>query len=235
MTEPSKPKRVIFLDLDDTLYPKSSGIHTCVAQRIAQYLSEELQIENANEKSYELYRTHGTTLRGLIHEGYQIEPLVSFYHYAHSGFSYEGRLTKEDVELKNILKRLRESTTASSVSIYLFTNSDLGHATRVMDYLGIGEMFDGLVAFEHLGLDCKPHVSSFEIAMKMAGVDSLQWRQNEMEIYFFDDNIQNVRAAVELGWTKVVWMNEQQLPNHDNVIHCETFYQLEQVCPELLQ
>jgi pyrimidine and pyridine-specific 5'-nucleotidase len=237
MTEP-KPKRIIFIDLDDTLYPKSSGINICVYNRISAYLQERLGIENAPEKAYELYLKHGTTLRGLIEEGYKLESVESFYAFAHTGFSYEGRITKNDTKLIRLLERIKENKSSAEIKLFLFTNSDMGHATRITEWLGIKHLFDGFICFEDLGLNCKPHKVSYEIAMMKAGISTEEPKNGLnnnrlLEVFFFDDNIQNVRMAIEMGWTKVVWLNENKLPNTENIPECQSIYDLEVICPEL--
>jgi pyrimidine 5'-nucleotidase len=236
-------RRYIFLDLDDTLYPKSSNINVCVRDRIAQYLSEILHIENADEKSMQLYLQHGTTLRGLIHEGYDIDQ-SAFYHYVHTGFTIDDKIPRNDVQLLNLLQKLKDSPTAQ-VQLILFTNSDMGHATRITNHLGIKHMFDAFISFEDLGLTCKPHRVAFEIAMQTAGIDQ-EFTQQKMgntsgkpiEIYFFDDNIANVRAAIDIGWHKAIMINEKKVPVVlDNetltVLDIQDIHQMDQVCPEL--
>ncbi len=74
-TDVQRKGRIVFLDLDDTLYKKSTGFARCVSQRISQYMSEILHIENAEVKSVELYHQYGTTLTGLL-ENVNFIPLI---------------------------------------------------------------------------------------------------------------------------------------------------------------
>ncbi|KAL9652560.1 hypothetical protein ABK040_000129 [Willaertia magna] len=211
----SEKKRYFFFDLDDCLYPRSSGVDIYVRQRISQYMRELLGIENADEMSQNLYITHGTTVRGLIAEGYKVDPL-EFYHYCHSGFDIDKLLLKDDSELISLLTKIKKNVD----KMIIFTNSDSQHANRVLTHLGIKHLFDEFVCYEDLELSVKPHRHAFEIACEKAGLPtisstenqhSLSWRElideGRLEIYFVDDNIRNIKSAIEMGWN-ACWISE---------------------------
>lgn len=55
MQTPQQQKLVaLFLDLDDTLYNHSSGIRACMHKRIRQFMTERLDIENADQVAAQL-------------------------------------------------------------------------------------------------------------------------------------------------------------------------------------
>ena len=63
---PPDPK-FIFFDCDDTLYRNDWKTGERLTRKIAQYTESELGVDGA--KAYELYKTHGTCLKGLLAEG----------------------------------------------------------------------------------------------------------------------------------------------------------------------
>ena len=239
--QPKRPLRYFFFDLDDCLYPKSSNINVHVRNRIAQYLSEVLGIENAMEKSVNLYLNHGTTLRGLIAEGYDVDPLT-FYHFVHSGFGLDG-VQKNDIELHAMIQKLKTNID----KLILFTNSDSRHANRLMDHLGITELFDKIVCYEDLELSVKPHRHSYEIACELAGLPTgssethaLSWREmivnGQLEIYFADDNLKNITSAIEMGWSSC-WVCEAGLegPPNEQIPTIQDIKQIVKIWSHLFQ
>ena len=84
-----RKQRIIFFDLDETLYSKECAPD--IYARINQYMSDELNMEgDVDAKGYELYLQFGSTLRGLIHEGYNVDP-HEFYQYIHMALHKIGR------------------------------------------------------------------------------------------------------------------------------------------------
>ncbi|KAL0487823.1 pyrimidine and pyridine-specific 5'-nucleotidase [Acrasis kona] len=245
VSKPQKTSKILFLDLDDTLYHKSSGVASCVSQRIGQYLREVLKIEDADKKAYDLYQQWGTTLKGLLEEGYDIDP-IEFYKYVHSGFDIDDKITKDDIKLQNLLIKLRKSHPVESFDfkIFIFTNADRRHCFRFVDHLNIRQLVDGFICFEDMLLLCKPHPDSFHAALKMALKVEYQeavrqhgeanvgkWWEN-WEVYFADDNINNVKAAIDYGW-KVVWVQESGNSNVEGVTQVRSILEIENIFPEL--
>lgn len=243
----------VFFDLDDTLYPKSSGIQKIVADRIAKYMSEELGFENAETKSYELYYQYGTTLNGLVHLGYQIEPLVSFYHYVHDFDLQTTTVIEDDRDLQLLLSKLRSKFQTSNqiLKIILFTNSDYRHAKRLLKYLNIESYFDDLIYFELNHEHPKPKMESYEQALQI-GIELLkndpkcqQLFQEGMNIkdktitsYFFDDNKNNViTASKKFSW-KCCFIDEhlqrkEELETQHQIPTVSSIYEIDKVFPEL--
>ena len=75
--------KTMLFDLDDTLYPRSSGIWEAIGIRMDRYMVEKLSIPTdtvASERK-RLFHAHGTTMRGLVAE-YGIDD-VDFLAYVH--------------------------------------------------------------------------------------------------------------------------------------------------------
>jgi len=58
----------LFFDLDNTLYPKSSGLMDAIRNRIIDYMRDEMKLDNEEISSIREYslKRYGTTLVGLI-------------------------------------------------------------------------------------------------------------------------------------------------------------------------
>ncbi|KAH1115192.1 hypothetical protein J1N35_008570 [Gossypium stocksii] len=64
----------LLFDLDDTLYPLTSGISSEVTKNIQEYMIKKLGIkENVPELCVSLYKHYGTTMAGLKAIGYNFE------------------------------------------------------------------------------------------------------------------------------------------------------------------
>ena len=58
----------LLIDLDETVYPSSSGVWDAISVRMEQYMHERLNLPlrgNPRACAKHLYQTYGTTLRGL--------------------------------------------------------------------------------------------------------------------------------------------------------------------------
>eukprot|EP00253_Pinus_taeda_P010496 PITA_10496 len=74
----------VLFDLDDTLYPLSSGLTVACTKNIADYVNQKLGIEK-NRIPYmcrELFTTYGTSMAGLRVKGYEFD--YDDYHRAHA-------------------------------------------------------------------------------------------------------------------------------------------------------
>ncbi|MCX8025711.1 MAG: hypothetical protein N3A60_10960, partial [Thermanaerothrix sp.] len=117
-----KPRILIF-DLDDTLYPASSGVWEAIGERIDLFIHQKLGLSHEEVEPFRknLFRTFGTTLRGLYLQ-YHIDPAeyLAFVH---------------DIPLERYLQPNPALRTLLKVLPYpkvIFTNADKNHANRVL-------------------------------------------------------------------------------------------------------
>lgn len=185
----------IIFDLDDTLYPPSSGIWDLISNKIHQYMIERLDIDPAvvSEVRTSYYTRYGTTMRGLITH-YQIDP-QDYLDFVHQ-IPIQERI-KPNTELKKMLQSLPQRK-------IVFTNSDYNHADRVLKLLGIRELFELVVDVIDVSPYCKPMPEAFTIALN-------QMRVSPQQCIFVDDSIKNLNAAKNLGLFTV-------LPNADTTL-----------------
>ncbi|XP_004507175.1 uncharacterized protein C24B11.05-like [Cicer arietinum] len=217
--EVSKPKYdCLLFDVDDTLYPLSSGISANTAKNIEEYMLQKLGMEAATvpELCYSLYKTYGTTMAGLRAIGYDFN-YNDFHSFVHGRLPYN--LLKPDPILRGILLSL-------PIRKVVFTNADTGHAIRVLQRLGLEDCFERIISFDTLNsvdnppndkdgsaifdfckytrqpdsdmvlpktpVVCKPFEDAFEKAFKLADIDP-------QRTLFFDDSLRNLLTAKRLG------------------------------------
>ena len=180
----------IFFDLDDTLYPASSGLWPALKTRMSQYMIEHMHIpaEDVPGLREKYFREYGTTLRGLQAK-HKIDT-QDFLAYVH------------DVNLTDYIQPnpLQQSVLASLPTRNLiFTNSDLNHARRVLRVLQIEEYFTDIVDVTRIDPYCKPNSEAFALALKVAG------ESTPSKCIMIDDLPNTVKAAKGLGLYSVLF------------------------------
>ncbi|KAM7258071.1 hypothetical protein ACFE04_013812 [Oxalis oulophora] len=133
----------LLFDLDDTLYPLSSGLAVEVATNIQEYMSTKLGIEESKvpELCFSLYKSYGTTMAGLKAIGYEFD-VDDFHRFVHGRLSYDTKL-KPDHVLRSLILSL-------PIRKIIFTNADKAHAEKVLDRLGLEGCFETIICFETL-------------------------------------------------------------------------------------
>ena len=180
----------LFFDLDDTLYPASSGLWEAIRERISLYMYEVLdipweEVPNLRRKFFEEY---GTALRGL-------EANYSVRREDYLAFVHDLPLRKyiqPDPELNAVLKDL-------STRKLIFTNADAAHARRVMDVLEVTQYFDGIVDINDMEPFCKPMPESFQRAIHRAD------ESNPGSCVLIDDMLRNTSGATTFGMRSILF------------------------------
>ncbi|XP_072975877.1 uncharacterized protein C24B11.05-like [Typha angustifolia] len=132
----------LLFDMDDTLYPLSSGINLACRKNIQDYMQHHLQIEESQvpQMCLELYREYGTTMAGLKALGFEFDN-DEFHAYVHGRLPYD--ILKPDPVLRNLLVSMPQRK-------IIFTNADKNHAAEVLSRLGLEDCFEGVICFETL-------------------------------------------------------------------------------------
>ena len=180
----------IFFDLDDTLYPASSGLWPTLKERMNRYMVERLGIaaEEVPSLRDKYFRTYGTTLRGL-----QANHTVDVSDYL--AYVHDVRLADylhPDPVQQAVLSRLPTTN-------LVFTNADANHARRVLRALQIEEHFADVVDVNRMEPWCKPSPEAFALAMRTAG------EQDPSRCMMIDDLPHTTRAARLLGIYSVLY------------------------------
>lgn len=184
-----RPKlRYILFDLDDTLYPRSSGLMDIVGSRIRQFIVNQLHLqpEVAEALQRRYYQTYGTSLRGLQDE-YHIDP-EAYLAYVHD-IPLEDYL-QPDPELDHILGCIQ-------LTKVIVTNGSAEHARRVLNRLGIAHHFRNILDIRALNYFNKPDPRAYERILEL-----LQARPSECILV--DDAPRNLAPAKRLGMTTIL-------------------------------
>jgi putative hydrolase of the HAD superfamily len=186
------PVTTFYFDLDDTLYPPSTGVWTLIRQRIDLFIHEKFNLpwEEVTVLRRSLFEEFGTTMRGL-QQKYQIDEqeYLAFVH----DVPVE-RLLQPDPVLHQLLKRYPQRKV-------IFTNADANHARRVLKALTLEDLFDLIIDISTLSPSCKPQMLAFQTALQIAGVT------NPEQCILIDDQITNVTAGRRFGMNTVLVSN----------------------------
>lgn len=175
---------LLFIDLDDTVYPENLGLWPFFAKRIHDYMHKTVGIpdEQVPEIRERLFHTYGTTLRGLQTEyGADMHDYLAYVH---------------DVDLSAYIKadpELRRSLEACPQEKWIFTNASRAHAENVLGLTGIRDLFSGIIDVVDTSPYCKPQPEAFELGFAKAGKPNLK---NSL---FVDDRSENLDTAKALG------------------------------------
>lgn len=173
-----------FIDLDNTIYPKSSGLMDAIRDRIICYMQEMLGLGEAEILAIRQYslQKYGTTLLGLK-ERFAIDE-YEYLDYVHN------------VNLNDYLRRdpnLQRLLESYSQRKIIFTNSDKNHVDKILKFLEISHLFDTIIDIHALMPHLKPNKEAFDKALDIAQLSS--WDG----CAFLDDHTANIEQARKLG------------------------------------
>ena len=174
-------------DLDNTLYPRSSNLYRQVDERIRLYVRKLLKVDEAEaeriQKSF--YKTHGTTLRGLmLTHNVNVDEFLNFVH------DIDHSAVKPDPALGDALLRLPGKK-------YIFTNGSLAHAEKVAERLGFPRHFSGIFDIVAADLLPKPERATYDRFVK-------RFRVRPERAAMFEDLTRNLVVPKAVGMTTVL-------------------------------
>jgi putative hydrolase of the HAD superfamily len=179
----------LFFDLDDTLYPSTSGLWDAIRERMGRYMWERLNLPQEDVPRIRKYyfETYGTTLRGLqIHHGVDVDEYLSYVHdlplhaFIHA-----------DPAMKEMIKSLPQRK-------WIFTNADDQHAQRVLAELGLEDCFYGIIDIRAIQFACKPEIVAYQRALALAG------EIEASSCVLLDDSPRNLAPARQLGFFTIL-------------------------------
>lgn len=193
----------MFFDLDDTLYPSTSGIWQAIGDRMDSYIIEQLgiypdKVKNLRES---LFQEYGTTLRGLSAlYGINEEEFLDYVH---------------DVPLDRYLRR--DVMLIETMSMYperklIFTNASRKHAESVLSALGLEGFFEEIIDILRITPYCKPLPEAFQKALVLSGV------VDPGKCVVIDDSARNLKTASEMGFFTIQVGTEIRSPYADAAI-----------------
>ncbi len=184
-------------DLDNCLYPASTGLFALIDERMGAYIERLLGCDADEAKRIQKahFHKHGTTLAGLMkHEDVDPHDFLEDVHAIPLD-----RVSRND-RLGKALARLPGRK-------FVFTNGDAPYARRVLDAIGIEEHFDDLHDVHASNLRPKPDPHGYAILCERFGIDPAH-------ALLADDMAQNLAPAKALGMTTVWVDNGSERGNH---------------------
>lgn len=242
----------LLFDLDDTLYPLSSGIALHCRENIQAYMAEKLGMEKSkvSEMCALLYKHYGTTMAGLRAIGCEFD-YDDYHSFVHGRLPYD--TLKPDPVLRHLLLSL-------PIRKMIFTNADRIHAAKVLSRLGLEDCFEGVICFETLnptedsssrGKDAKTeifdilgHLSEQDSGVEIpktpvlckpseyAMIEALKiGKINPQRTIFFDDSIRNIQSGKRIGLHTVLVGTHIRVKGADHAL--ESIHNIREALPEL--
>lgn len=176
-------------DLDNCLYPASTGLFALIDERMGAYIERLLGCAPAEAKRVQKahFHEHGTTLAGLMKE-HGIDP-TDFLDDVHA--VPLDRVNRDD--------RLARALGKLPGRRFVFTNGDAPYARRVLEAIGIGAHFDDLHDINASSFRPKPDPHGYALLCERFGIDPTQ-------ALLADDMVQNLAPAKALGMT-TIWVD----------------------------
>src|SRR3954468_24984237 len=176
-------------DLDNCLYPASTGMFGLIDERMGAYIQRLLDCDRAEarrvQKSH--FHQHGTTLAGLMKE-HGVDP--------HDFLDDVHAIPLDRVERD---ERLGQSLSRLPGRKFVFTNGDAPYARRVLRPIGVDSDFDELHDIHASELRPKPDPHGYRLLCERFGIDPAR-------ALLADDMVQNLKPAKALGMT-TIWVD----------------------------
>ena len=176
-------------DLDNCLYPASTGLFALIDERMGAYIQRLLDCDPVEarrvQKSH--FHEHGTTLAGLMKE-HGVDP--------HDFLGDVHDIALDRVQCDERLGRLLLQLPGRR---FVFTNGDAPYARRVLARIGVGDHFDDLHDIHASSYRPKPDPYGYRLLCDRFNIDPAH-------ALFADDIAQNLAPAKALGMT-TVWVD----------------------------
>jgi putative hydrolase of the HAD superfamily len=177
-------------DLDNCLYPASTGLFSLIDERMNAYIRRLLNCDAAEARRVQKhhFHTHGTTLAGLMKE-HGVDP--------HEFLEDVHAISLDRVQCDQRLGRLLPLLPGRR---FVFTNGDAPYARRVLAAIGIDQHFDELHDIHASSFRPKPDPHGYRLLCDRFGIEPRQ-------ASLIDDMAQNLAPAKTLGMT-TVWVDK---------------------------
>ena len=184
-------------DLDNCLYPASTGLFELIDRRMGTYIERLLGCGPSEAKRVQKahFHAHGTTLAGLMRE-HQVD--------AHQFLEDVHAIPLDRIDRDERLERGLARLPGRKL---IFTNADEPYARRVLEALGIGDHFAELHDIHAAELKPKPDEHGYRLLLDRFGLDPAR-------AAMIEDMAQNLKPAKKLGMTTVWVDNGSERGNH---------------------
>lgn len=176
-------------DLDNCLYPASTGLFSLIDERMGAYIQRLLNCDpvEARRVQKDHFHAHGTTLAGLM-QSHGVDP----HHFLEDVHTIALDRVKRDDRLAAALTRLPGRR-------FIFTNGDAPYARRVLAAIGLDAHFDELHDIHACGLRPKPDPHGYRLLCERFEIEPRR-------AVMIEDMAANLKPAKALGMT-TVWVD----------------------------
>jgi putative hydrolase of the HAD superfamily len=190
-------------DLDNCLYPASTGLFSLIDERMGVYIERLLGCDPAEAKRIQKahFHAHGTTLAGLMKE-HGVDP--------HDFLEQVHDIPLDRVQCDERLARLLPRLPGRR---FVFTNGDAPYARRVLEAIGVHRHFDDLHDIHASSYRPKPDPHGYALLCERFGIDP-------KHALLADDMVKNLAPAKTLGMT-TIWVDngsEQAGRDYDEAV-----------------
>jgi putative hydrolase of the HAD superfamily len=185
--------RVWVFDLDDTLHNASAHIFPEMNGAMTAYIKESLNLDedSADQLRKHYWKIYGATLKGLMrHHG------TNPHHFLKETHKFPD-LAERVIQTK----RLRHTLTRLKGRKVIFTNAPRNYALRVLDLLGISDLFELVFSVESSGFHAKPTMRGFQTLLRTI-------KAKPKNCIILEDNLAALMTAKRIG-IKTVWVSRQ--------------------------
>jgi putative hydrolase of the HAD superfamily len=190
--------KYLLLDLDNTLYSCRYGLEDNVSRRIREYTAALLGCspEEAWQRRKERISQYGTTLEWLRAEkGFtNVDDYLAAVHPQD-----EAENLPPDPELRAFLESI-------PIPKAILTNSPCEHADRILDKLGIGDLFTHIFDIRLNNFVGKPNAQAFYRALEAISA-------KPEEVLFIDDYPRYVSGFIDIGGQGLL-LDEDDVHSH---------------------
>lgn len=184
-------------DLDNCLYPASTGLFALIDERMGAYIQRLLNCDPVEARRVQKahFHAHGTTLAGLMREH-----RVDAHHFLNDVHDIALDRVAPDERLSTGLARLPGRK-------FVFTNGDAPYACRVLNAIGIHHRFDEVHDIHASELRPKPDPYVYALLCERLGIEP-------QRAALVEDMAQNLKPAKALGMTTIWVDNGSERGNH---------------------
>jgi putative hydrolase of the HAD superfamily len=188
--------KFILFDLDNTLYPPSTGLLPEVGQRIQAWLCNHMGLawDEALAMRSDYFGRYGTTLGGLVAE-HDVD--------AHGFLTFVHDISVEEYVASN--PALAAMLKALPLRRVVYTNGTVEYAWRVLRVLDVADCFERVIGIDSVGLRSKFYRQAYERALALLGARG-------HECIMVEDSIRNLCPAKSLGLTTVLVKADEPSP-----------------------
>ncbi|MBZ0094355.1 MAG: pyrimidine 5'-nucleotidase [Sulfuricella sp.] len=184
-----KSSRAWVFDLDNTLHNAGAHIFPHMNRAMTRYLQDYLDLDEAgaNELRERYWLRYGATLQGLMrHHG--TDPGHFLWH-THQ-FPALHQMVLRQRGLRAALQRLPGRK-------LVYSNAPAHYIHRVLELLGIADLFEEVFTIEHAGYRPKPDAHGFRRLFR-------RMRLNPSRCIMVEDTLANLKTAKRLGMKTVL-------------------------------